>query len=376
MKIVIAPNTFKNALPANAVAQALKKGMLQAGFKGTIDICPVGDGGDGTGALLKNRLHAQTIMYPVADPLQRLINAPIGWLPQQKTAIIEMADASGLRLLKPEERNPLIANTRGTGQLLKAAIQKGAEKIIVCIGGSATVDGGTGILQALGVRFLNADNNEIHDLPLNLLQLYAIDTTQVNERFFKTAITVLCDVKNKLLGSNGAAAIFGSQKGATLQQVQLLEQYLTQLNDVVYKHTGITMSHLPHSGAAGGVAAALQVFFNAKPVDGISYFLNYIDFNAIIKNADVVITGEGSIDDQTAEGKAPFGVAMAAKKQGIQVIGVAGNIDVSANSMLHNYFDALININPAEMPAAVAIPQTAARLENTGKEIAKLLESV
>lgn len=272
MKLVIAPNAFKNSLPAAEVAAALKEGLEQSGLDATLVCCPVGDGGDGTGALLQYYFNAETIECGVSDPVGRRISAPFGWISKARTAIIEMADASGLRLLKPEEYAPKMATTAGCGQLIKAALDMNAAEILLCIGGSATVDGGTGILKELGVRFVNRSGNSLQQLPQDLQELDFIDASGLDERLSVVQLTILCDVKNRLLGDKGAAAVFGPQKGASPADVVLLEKVLTQLTRVAEKTTGINMNALEYSGAAGGVAAALVAFCKAKAVDGIDYF--------------------------------------------------------------------------------------------------------
>lgn len=374
MKIVIAPNSFKNSLAADAVAEALREGILQSGFKDFVHCCPIGDGGDGTGAILRKHLKAKEIICNTVDPLERPIIATFG-LTDDRTAIIELADASGLRLLQPIEYNPIVANTKGTGKLIKAALDNDAKKIILCIGGSATVDGGTGILQELGIIFKNSVGDGITQLPQRLADLENIDPSHFDKRLQDIEMQILCDVKNKLLGENGAAAVFGPQKGANDFVVKFLEKNLNKLNEVVYKTNGKRMSGMPHSGAAGGVASGLCAFSNAKAVDGISTFLDITNFEKQLKSADLVITGEGAIDLQTLDGKAPYGVAMAAREHHIPVIAVAGKI---ANDMdLYKCFDKIICINPPDMPLEEAIKNTRENLILTGKSIgqAYVLES-
>ncbi len=363
MKIVIAPNAFKNSLPADEVAKALREGILQSGFKGSIACCPVGDGGDGTGKILRQHLGAKEIHCKAVDALQRPVGTAFG-LTDDQTAIIELADASGLRLLNLNEYNPLLTNTRGTGMMIKAALDAGAKKIILCVGGSATVDGGTGILQELGIKFLKNNNIVIEELPLGLADLEMIDSKDLDKRLRDVEFSILCDVKNKLLGSNGAAAVFGPQKGADESDVKFLEKSLTRLDDIVFETTKKRMSEMPHSGAAGGVAAALCAFCNASAVDGISTFLKIIDFENQIRNANLIITGEGVIDDQTLDGKAPFGVAFAAKEFNIPVVAVAGKVEETKE--LKKHFDEMICINAPGTPIEKAIRNTYQNLVHTG----------
>ncbi len=369
MNILIAPNAFKNALSAGEVALALQEGILQSGFKGIVQCCPVGDGGDGTGALLRQYFNAGITNCNTIDALGRPVEAALGVIDHTNTAIIELADASGLRLLKPAEYDPLKANTIGTGILLKAALNKAVSKIILCIGGSATVDGGTGILKELGVVFRDKKGNEIVDLPAGLIELDSIDNSKLTNKLQATEIIILCDVNNKLLGARGAAAVFAPQKGATAADVKFLEKCLTRLDEVVYKTTGKRMSEMPYSGAAGGVAAALGAFGKAEAVAGINYFLEAIHFEEQLKHTDLVITGEGAIDHQTLEGKAPFGVAQMAKRFNMPVIAVAGKIQDEEDATLNKYFDELICINQPNTPLPEALKNTYKNLVRTGTAI-------
>lgn len=371
MHILVSPNAFKNSLSAQDVARALQSGIEKTKLNIDVTLCPVGDGGDGTGELLMQHLDAEKISVETVDALHRNIASDIGFIDKEKTVIIELASASGLRLLTKNEYNPLHANTYGTGLLIKKALDKKAEKIILCIGGSATVDGGSGLLHALGVNFFDADKKEITDLPAGLKNLATVDISNLDERLSTTEIIILCDVKNKLLGSAGAAAIFGPQKGADTAAVIYLEECLQLLSKAINNATGIDMSILPHSGAAGGVAAALQAVCNAKATDGITAFLELIDFDNYLEKADVIITGEGALDDQTLQGKAPYGVAVAAKNKHKKVIGIAGQVSKEDESELRTIFDEIININPPGTPLEEAIAKTHEHLVITGGKIAK-----
>jgi glycerate kinase len=372
MHIVIAPNSFKNSLDATACAQAIKEGLLQSRLKCTCTCFPVGDGGDGTAALFIKKWKCKRIKVAVHDPIGRLIPASLGFIHKNKTAVIEMADASGIKLLKPTELKPLHATSFGTGELIKKALDKGAKKIILCIGGSATVDGGCGILQALGLRFLNKHKRELKNVPEDLIHLSFIDITNADNRIYGCEIIILCDVENFLSGKNGAAKIFGPQKGASAGNVKTLEAALTQFRNVSLKQTGIDMNTIKHGGAAGGVAAGLSVWLNAKPVNGIEYFLDATGFNGALKKADVLITGEGSIDAQTLQGKAPYGVAKRAKEKNIPVIGLAGKIPLHKNNALNKLFDVLLSINNST-ETDDAILHTKENLKKTAKVIGDLM---
>jgi len=246
-------------------------------------------------------------------------------------------------------------------------------KIILCIGGSATVDGGTGILNALGIKFFDAERNELNDLPASLPSLAEIDITGLDKRIANTEIIILCDVENPLLGTNGAAAVFGPQKGASGKDVELLEAGLTKFRDVVLNKTGNDMAVIKHGGAAGGVAASLHTFLNARLVNGINYFLEATGFEKELKKADMVITGEGSIDKQTLQGKGPFGVAKRAKELSLPVIAFAGRVAIAPDQSSRQYFDRLIPINENMDDMELAMKNTYMNLEKAAERLGDLL---
>ncbi|MFI5187610.1 MAG: glycerate kinase [Chitinophagales bacterium] len=369
MRILIAPNAFKNSLDAAAVANAIKKGLQQSNLKCTIQIFPVGDGGDGTAALLIQHYNGEMIPAAVHDPLGRKISSSFGLIDEGQTAVIEMANASGLKLLQSNELNPLRANSFGTGELMIDALNKKVTKMILCIGGSATVDGAAGIVQALGIHFLNRKGKELNNMPENLTQLYSIDFSRVDQRVMNCKIVVLCDVENVLLGKQGAAAVFGPQKGAAPAGVKKLEASLTKLRDVVLQQTGKDMASMRRGGAAGGIAAGLAALLNAELVNGIDYFLTMTNFDKALKLADLVITGEGSIDIQTLDGKGPFGVAKKAKEHKIPVIALGGKIPSKAVKSLERYFDMILSINPEPIALSTALLHTRANLIRTAEAI-------
>ena len=371
MHILVAPNAFKNSLDAAKVAEAISNGLRKSKLQCTTSCFPVADGGDGTAGLLIDYLKGEWIHTNVHDPFMSEIISSFGWIEKDKTAIIELAAASGLRLIKPAEYDPLTATTFGTGELILKALEKNANKIILCIGGSATVDGGTGILKALGVKFFDIKGNELDDLPASLSSLAEIDIASCDKRIKNTRITILCDVENPLLGSNGAAKIFGPQKGASEKDVHLLEDKLAKFNEIVLRKTRKDMATLKHGGAAGGVAAGLHTFLDADLVNGIEYFLQLTGFEKELEKANMVITGEGNIDLQTLQGKGPFGVAKKAKEFSLPVIGMAGK--VSGERSLHQYFDQLISINDDEADLETAIKNTFTNLENAAQRLGDLL---
>lgn len=373
MHILIAPNAFKNSLDATAAAEAIRAGLEQSKLKCTCECFPVGDGGDGTAALLIQKCGGTVVSAKVHDPLGRKIRAGFGLIDNGETVVIELADASGLRLLRREEYDPLRANTFGTGELIQRALDKGVRKIILGIGGSATVDGGTGILRALGVRFLDTKGKALANLPADLARLESIDPSGLDQRSQRCTLTVLCDVENLLLGETGAAKDFGPQKGATETAVKKLETALTTFRDVVLRQTGKDLATIKRGGAAGGVAAGLWGLLNAKLVNGIDHFLEATGFDETLAKADLVITGEGRMDEQTLQGKGPFGVAMRAKKKKIPVIALAGNVAPEAQIQLRKYFAELLAINDAPVGLDRALRNTARDLRRTGTELGNRL---
>lgn len=375
MRVLVAPNSFKNSLDAPHVAEAISRGLHQSLLQCECIDFPIGDGGDGTGDLLIGRLGADTISTRVNGPLGRSVSSSFGMVRRNATAVIEMAKASGMLLLEAHELNPLKASTFGTGELIRRAMDEGAIKIIVTLGGSATIDGGTGLLRALGVRFLDKAGRDISDEAKNLDEIAKVDITGMDMRVFDCEFVVLCDVENKLLGPQGAASVFGPQKGATAGDVASLEKGLSILNTVVRGETGIDMASLCFGGAAGGCAAAMAVFLNAKLVDGINEFLQLTNFDDALADADLVITGEGSIDAQTLNGKGPFGVARRAKALLLPVIGLAGSVPLARSPLLDEYFDVLLSIGHAPTNMPTAICHTAANLTRTATAVGNLLAS-
>jgi glycerate 2-kinase len=373
MHILIAPNAFKNSLDAAGVAQAIGEGLRESKLDCSFEYFPVGDGGDGTAALIVQKNNGTIINSQAHDALGRTTHSSFGLTDNGNTAVIELADASGIRLLHPHELDPLHATTYGTGELIQNALDKGVNRIIMCIGGSATVDGGTGILRALGIVFLNNESEILKGLPESLVHLAAIDLSGFDQRILNCELVILCDVENKLLGETGAAKIFGPQKGASAADVQKLEEALAKFRGVALRETGIDMASIQHGGAAGGVAAGLSVFCNAKVVNGIEYFLTISAFDKALQNADLVITGEGSIDAQTLQGKGPYGVAVRAKEKNIPVIGIAGKVPLATDIQLQKYFDVLLAINNEPFEMSEAIKNTKDNLIRTGKAIGDLL---
>jgi glycerate kinase len=373
MHILIAPNAYKNSLTAREAAIAILKGLQLSKLPCTCECFPIGDGGDGTGELLIEKFKGQLIGADLCDPLGRKVTASFGLIDDGRTAVIEMANASGIRLLRPDELDPLQASSFGTGEMIRIALDEGVKKIILALGGSATVDGGCGILQALGVRFLNAKGNALQARPGNLADLAGIDLSGLDQRILACELVVLCDVDNTLSGDKGAASVFGPQKGANMEGIKKLESFLSALRAIALKETGKDMAAVKYGGAAGGAAAGLYAFLNAKLVNGADYFLQLTGFEKSLQRSDIVITGEGSIDEQTLQGKGPFAVAFRAKNKNIPVIGLAGKVPVKENPLLKEYFNILMAIGNEPTDMNTAIRFTADNLIRSSQEIGDLI---
>jgi len=373
MRILVAPNAFKNSLPATEAAAAIIGGLKASRLSCDCLAFPVGDGGDGTATLIVEKCGGRWIQETVTGPLGREVLSRYALIDAGKTAVIEMADASGLRLLDASTLDPLRASSVGMGQLIRKALDHGVSTIIIGLGGSATVDGAAGALSALGVRFLDQNGQALPPTPAGLSSLHSIDTSALDSRVAATGFVVLSDVQNPLLGPEGAAAIFGPQKGADPEQVEILESMLSLLSRKARTATGRDMAAVPSGGAAGGAAAGLAVFLGATLVNGIDYFFELTGFDRALNGCDLVITGEGSIDEQTLNGKGPFGVAERARRLGIPVVALAGKVPLTENPALRAYFDVLLPIGHQASGLAEAMLATGQNLARTAHELGNLL---
>jgi glycerate kinase len=369
-RYLIAPNAFKHALSARPAAEAVARGIRRADPKAVCNIFPVGDGGDGTGALIVQHLEGRLVHTKAEDPLGRLREAEYGLVDDGRTAVVELASASGLRLLTEAERDPSIASTFGTGMLMRDALDRGVGKVLLCVGGSATVDGGMGILRALGLRFEDAEGCELVR-PSQLRLLDRLDVSGMRERMPAVAFEVLCDVRNPLLGPRGAASVFGPQKGADPEMVSLLEKGLRRFSEVLARDFGVDVADADFGGAAGGAAAGMLAVLGARLVSGIDSFLDLTGFDRALEGADVVVTGEGSLDAQTLEGKAPMGVAKRAGRAGRKVVGLAGRITEEVRQSSAP-FDMLLEINEGGGTLEQMLRDTAVNLERAGVAIASI----
>lgn len=367
MKIVIAPDSFKEALSARDACEAIARGIRRVRPDAVIDAVPMADGGEGTVDALIAATGGEARETAVCGPLGDPVTARWGRLgPDGTTAVLEMAAASGLALVAPERRNPEQTTTYGTGELVRAALDAGATRILVGIGGSATTDGGAGAAQAIGVRFLRHDGREFDPgLAGGLLgELDRIDLGARDPRIATSDIQVACDVDNPLCGPRGAAAVYGPQKGATPEQVRRLDANLAHLAKCIRRDLGRDVRDVAGAGAAGGLGAGLVAFFGASLRSGIRLVMDAVGFEARIRDADLVITGEGRLDGQSMMGKVIDGVGRACKRAGVPVIALVGAIGEGADATLA-VLDAYHGITPRGTPLPDALAASAANLEAT-----------
>ncbi len=374
-KIVIAPDSFKGNLTSSEVATYLEKGIRRVLPKAKCIKVPMADGGEGTVQSMVDAAHGLIIKKRVTGPAGRLITARYGWLAQSKTAVIEMAEASGLPLVHGRDRNPLTTTTYGTGQLIADAIRKGAKKIIIGIGGSATNDGGAGMAQALGVKFLNTSGSEIKARGCGgmLSKIAAIDMRQLDARVPDTDIIVACDVENPLYGNKGAAQVFAPQKGATPKMVALLDANLRHLGKLIKRDLHRSVGRMPGAGAAGGLGAGLVAFAGARLQSGIDIVLEATQLSKHIKGADLVITGEGRIDFQTAFGKTPAGVAKAAQKYNVPVIAIGGALADDARKVFAHGIDGIASAAVKDMSLDEAMQNAPDHLADAAERTIRML---
>lgn len=360
MKIVVASDSFKGSLSSTEVAMAATRGIKAVYPDCEVVAVNVADGGEGTVDAIVEALHGEIIATTVSDPLGRPIQARYGIA--GATAIIEMAAASGFPLLHPEERNPWLTSTHGTGEMIMDAIRRGCRQFLVGIGGSATNDAGTGMLQAMGFRFYDANDNEIlHCSGGTMQDIVRIDDSDVPDSVRQSTFTIACDVDTPFCGPEGAAPVFAPQKGADAAMVQQLDAGMASLAKVIEDKYHINIVPIAGAGAAGGMGGAFRAFLHATLKRGIDMVLDAIDFNTIIQNTDLVITGEGKIDFQTAKGKTAAGVLTRAKQQGIPVVAIGGCVEM-CDSVQQMGFAGIYPILEEKVPLVIAMqPDFAAK---------------
>ncbi|UJL45579.1 glycerate kinase [Virgibacillus sp. NKC19-16] len=371
MKIIIAPDSFKGSLTAIEAAQAINNGVKKAFHDAETVLLPVADGGEGSMETLVAATDGNIKHLPAVGPLGNKVEAAYGVLGDGKTCVIEMATASGLNLVPEEKLSPLQATTYGTGQLIKQALDDGFSSFIIGIGGSATNDGGAGMLQALGLQLLNKNGKEIGYGGGELNQIKQINMSSFDKRIKDCNFIIASDVQNPLIGADGASAIFGPQKGATAEDVALLDGNLTHWADKVAEITGITLHGLPGAGAAGGIGGAFQAFFPYVMKRGIDVVLDYIKLDEKVMGADLVITGEGQVDSQTASGKTPMGVAQAAKRRDVPTIIIAGAVGKGIEVLYDFGVISANSIIDRPMPLEEAIERAAELVELSAEKVVR-----
>jgi len=375
VRIVIAPDSYKGSVSAVDVAQAMERGVLKIFPDAEVHKIPIADGGEGTVEALVAATDGQVRQCEVTGPLGERIVANWGVLGDGVTAVMEMASASGLPLVAPEKRNPRTATTYGTGELMRAILDAGLRKIIIGIGGSATNDGGAGMARALGVRFVDAMGKELPDGGAALAGLASIDLDGLDPRLQETQLTVACDVDNPLCGPRGASAVFGPQKGATPEIVAELDAALWHYSLIAQKTTGRLVAELPGAGAAGGLGAGLLLFTPAVLKPGVEIVLEAVGFSERVEGAAFVLTGEGRTDFQTAFGKAPVGVARAAKRHRVPVFCLSGSLGEGADETLSQGIDAVLSICDRPMSLDECMAQGSQLIEAASTRLCRVIRS-
>lgn len=372
MKIVIAPDSFKDSLSAQGVAEAIAQGLADVWPDAQLLKCPMADGGEGTVESILAACDGELRRTPVRGPLGAMVEAAWGWLPQSHTAIIEMAEASGLQLVAPNLRDACTSSTYGTGELIRAALDAGAQRVILAIGGSATNDGGAGAMQALGVKLLDAQGQTLVPGGLALAQLARLDLSELDPRLAKVRFDIAADVNNPLCGPHGASAIFGPQKGASPEQVEQLDQALGHFAERCAQALDKDVRDEPGSGAAGGLGFAAKAFLGAQFQAGVEVVAELVGLAEAVKGADLVITGEGRFDAQTLRGKTPFGVARLARQHGVPVIVIAGTLGEGYQALYEHGIDAAFALASGPMTLQQACADAPRLLRERTRDIARV----
>ncbi|MEZ8824568.1 glycerate kinase [Vibrio amylolyticus] len=373
MKVVIAPDSYKESLTAMEVATAIERGFKQVMPNAQYIKLPMADGGEGTVQSLVDATGGIIVEQQVTGPLGDSVQGFFGLVGDGSTAVIEMAAASGLHLVEPCQRNPLLTTSYGTGELIKSALDRGVKHIIIGLGGSATNDGGVGLAQALGVKMLDSRGNELAFGGGSLDKLASIDLSNLDPRLNTVALEVACDVDNPLCGPKGASNVFGPQKGATPEMIQTLDANLEHYARMIFDATDVSVKDVSGAGAAGGLGAALIGLFNANLRPGINIVMDAVNLSEVVKDADLVITGEGRIDSQTIHGKTPVGVARTAKQFDLPVIAIAGSTAADCAVVHEHGIDAAFSVVLGATDLPTALKEAAFNVEMTSRNVAKSL---
>jgi glycerate kinase len=371
MRVVIAPDKFKESLSAIQAAEAIARGVVAAAPEASVDLAPMADGGEGTVDALVAATGGSSLQAQVSGPLGEPVIAGFGLLGDGRTAVIEMAAASGLVLVPNERRNPLVTSTRGTGELLLAAIAAGARRLIVGIGGSATNDGGAGLGQALSFRLLDANGRDLEPGGGNLNQLARIDSSGRRPELDGVEVSIACDVTNPLCGPRGASAVYGPQKGASPEMIATLDNNLAHFAAIVERDLGVAIKDQPGSGAAGGLGGGLVAFAAGKLEPGVNLIIEAVDLKRRLADADLCLTGEGSIDDQSAFGKTAVGVSRLARSLGCPTLALTGTIKPGAEAVLAEGIDAYFSICDRPISLDEAKAQASLLLERATEQVVR-----
>lgn len=375
MKIILAPDSFKGNLTSLQVASALEKGIKRVLPKATCIKIPMADGGEGTVQSLVYATNGKFFTKKVTAPDGSLVLASYGMLADGKTAVIEMAEASGLPLIADNKKNPLKTTSYGTGELLLDAASRGVKKIIIGLGGSATNDGGVGMAQAIGVVFRDKDNNDITEYGSGgmIKKICHIDMTNLNPLLKKIKIIIACDVNNPLCGKKGASYVFAPQKGATPAMVKELDSNLKHLAKIIRLELKKDIMHIEGSGAAGGLGAGLMAFTRAKIKRGVELVLYASNIEKYLKKADLIVTGEGCLDSQTSFGKTPSGVAKIARKYHVPVVAIGGGVSDDASDVFAHGIDGIESVCARNMSLKEAIANSKKHLVNASERMIRLI---
>ncbi|RST58867.1 glycerate kinase family protein [Siminovitchia terrae] len=371
MKIVIAPDSFKGSISAVEASLAIEKGIKRSFPAAETIIVPLADGGEGTMDTLMTATNGVKTAVTVTGPLGNPVEAFYGILGDRKTCVIEMASASGLNLVPEQERNPLVTTTYGTGELIRHALDKGFRSFILALGGSATNDGGAGMLQALGMNILDKKRQRIGFGGGELSRVDKISLENFDPRINESDFIIASDVENPLVGRNGASFVFGPQKGATEDIAQILDQSLTHWADKVEEMTSVKLHNMPGAGAAGGIGGAFQAFFPSVTEKGAEVVMDYTKLRERLAGADLLITGEGQVDFQTAFGKTPMRAALAAKNMGIPTIIIAGSVGKDIESLYRYGVVSVHSIMTRPMALDEAMRSASKLLEHTSEQVCR-----
>lgn len=374
--ILLAPDSFKESMTAKEVCEAMERGIQRANPAITCIHVPMADGGEGTMQSLVDATGGTVHTIKVKGPLGNEVEASYGISGDGETGVLEMASASGIHLVSPESRNPLVTTTYGTGELIKACLGHGVRKLLIGIGGSATNDGGAGMVQALGGKLMDAEGNELSFGGGELGRLASIDLTGFDPRLQDVAVEVACDVTNPLCGPQGASHVFGPQKGATPEMIRQLDDNLCNYAKVIQRQKNKDIMNVPGAGAAGGLGGGLMVFLNGVLKKGIDMVIDYTGLEEKIQQADMVWTGEGGMDFQTQYGKTPLGVAIVAKKYNKPVVALAGRIGDQIEVLYDKGIDSIFGIMPGAASIEEALKNGPENVKRTSENVIRLMMSV